>query len=31
MMLRQQIGLEETIVKEIEQNQFTWYGMFREW
>ena len=24
--IRQQIGLEETIVKEIEQNQFTWYG-----
>jgi len=23
---RQQIGLEETIVKEIEQNQLTWYG-----
>jgi hypothetical protein len=22
----QQIGLEETIVKEIEQNQLTWYG-----
>jgi hypothetical protein len=24
--IRQQIGLEETIIKEIEQNQFTWYG-----
>jgi ribosome-binding protein aMBF1 (putative translation factor) len=24
--LRQQIGLEETIIKEIEQNQLTWYG-----
>jgi len=24
--VRQQIGLEETIVKEIEQNQLTWYG-----
>jgi len=24
--IRQQIGLEETIVKEIEQNQLTWYG-----
>ena len=24
--IRQQIGLEETIVKEIELNQFTWYG-----
>ena len=22
----QQIGLEETIIKEIEQNQPTWYG-----
>ena len=22
----QQIGLEETIIKEIEQNQVTWYG-----
>ena len=24
--IRQQIGLEETNVKEIEQNQLTWYG-----
>jgi len=24
--IRQQIGLEELIVKEIEQKQFTWYG-----
>jgi hypothetical protein len=24
--VRQQIGLEETIVKEMEQNQITWYG-----
>jgi hypothetical protein len=24
--IRQQIGLEETIVKEIEQNHPTWYG-----
>jgi hypothetical protein len=24
--IRQQIGLEETIVKENEQNQLTWYG-----
>ena len=24
--IRQQIGLEETIVKEIEQNQLAWYG-----
>ena len=24
--IRQQIRLEETIVKEIEQNQLTWYG-----
>jgi hypothetical protein len=26
VILRQQIGLEETIVKETEQNQLTWYG-----
>ena len=24
--IRQQIGLEETIIKEIEQNHLTWYG-----
>ena len=24
--LRQQIGLEETVIKEIEQNQLTWFG-----
>jgi hypothetical protein len=24
--IRQQIGLEGTIIKEIEQNQLTWYG-----
>jgi len=24
--MRQQIGLEETIIKEIEQNQLKWYG-----
>jgi hypothetical protein len=24
--IRQQTGLEETIVKETEQNQLTWYG-----
>jgi hypothetical protein len=24
--IRQQIGVEETIIKEIEQNQLTWYG-----
>jgi len=24
--VRQQIRLEETTVKEIEQNQLTWYG-----
>jgi len=24
--IRQQIGLEETIIKEIEQNQLRWYG-----
>jgi len=23
---RKQIGLEETIIKEIEQNQLTWHG-----
>jgi len=27
--IRQQIGLEETIVKEIEQNQLTWHGHFQ--
>jgi hypothetical protein len=29
--IRQQIGLEETIIKENEQNQLTWTAMFREW
>jgi hypothetical protein len=24
--IRKQIGLEETVIKEIEQNQLTWYG-----
>jgi hypothetical protein len=24
--IRQQIGLEETIIKETEQKQLTWYG-----
>ena len=24
--IRQQIGLEKTIIKEIEQKQLTWYG-----
>ena len=24
--IRQQIGLEEIIIKKIEQNQLTWYG-----
>jgi len=24
--VKQQIGLEETIIKEVEQNQLTWYG-----
>ena len=24
--IRQQIGLEGTLIKEIEQNQLTWYG-----
>jgi len=27
--IRQQIGLGETIIKEIEQNQLTWYGHFQ--
>jgi len=27
--VRQQIGLEKTIIKEIEQNQLTWYGHVR--
>jgi hypothetical protein len=26
LSIRQQIDLEETIIKEIEQNQLTWYG-----
>jgi hypothetical protein len=26
VIVRQQIGLEETIIKETEQNQLTWYG-----
>jgi hypothetical protein len=26
LAIRQQIGLEETIIKETEQNQLTWYG-----
>jgi len=26
VIIRQKIGLEETIIKEIEQNQLTWYG-----
>jgi hypothetical protein len=24
--IKQQIGLEETVIREIEQNQLTWYG-----
>jgi hypothetical protein len=28
--VRQQIGLEETIIKEIEQNQLTCYGHVQE-
>ena len=24
--IRQQIGVEETVIKETEQNQLTWYG-----
>jgi len=28
--IRQQIGLEEPIIKEIEQNQLTWYGHVQE-
>jgi len=27
--IRQQIGLEETIIKEIEQNQLKWYGHYQ--
>jgi len=29
--IRQQIGLEEPVVKEVEQNQLTWDGMSKEW
>jgi hypothetical protein len=29
--IRQQIGLGETIIKEIEQNQLTWYGHVKKW
>ena len=29
--MRQQIGLEEPIIKEIEQNQLTRYGHAQEW
>jgi len=31
--IRQQIGLEEPTIKEIEQNQLTWYciAMPKEW
>jgi hypothetical protein len=29
--IRQQIGLEETVVKEIELNRLTGTAMFREW
>ena len=29
--IRQQIGLEETIIKEIEQNSLHGTGMFKEW
>jgi len=30
--VRQQIGLEETIIIETEQNLLTWYGhVFKEW
>jgi len=25
--IRQQIGLEEPIIKEMEKNQLTWYGI----
>ena len=28
--IRRQIGLEETIIKEIEQKQLTWYGHVQE-
>jgi hypothetical protein len=26
VVIRQYIGLKETIIKDIEQNQLTWYG-----
>jgi hypothetical protein len=29
--IRQQIGVEETIIKEIEQKQSTWYGHVQKW
>jgi hypothetical protein len=29
--IRQQIGLEEAIVKEIEQNQLIWYDHVQKW
>jgi purine-nucleoside phosphorylase len=29
--IRQQIRLDETIIKEIEQNQLTYTAMLREW
>jgi hypothetical protein len=29
--IRQQIGLEETIIKEIEEDQLTWYGHVKKW
>jgi hypothetical protein len=29
LTIRQQIGLEETIIKEIKQNQLTWYDHFQ--
>jgi hypothetical protein len=29
--IRQQIGLEETIIKGIEQNQLTWYNHVQRW
>jgi hypothetical protein len=30
LTIRQQIGLEETIIKEIEQNQLTWHGQVQK-
>jgi hypothetical protein len=31
LTIGQQIGLEETIIKEIGKNQLTWYGHVQKW